>query len=267
MTRRRTSSSSLTLVLLFTVSSLPALAIDGVIEINQAKAEAGGVTSSDAPGFPVTLDAAGSYRLTGDLTSTSTTEHVIHATAESVVLDLNGFSVVGPNDCAPGGGTLDCSVSPNPTVADGIRIDARGAVVRNGVVRGAAGYGIVTELNATLQNLVVRDSAYTGISTHGIVENCQAYENGNKGIGVNGTVFQSVSRYNGGAGFSLLQGAAIGIKAEFNYGPGVQTNAVSLEDCGAFSNGNGSAVEPGIEAGYGTVIRGCVAAANSGVGI
>ena len=48
-----------------------AAAVDGVIEINQAKALAGGVTTTDAAGFPVTLDASGSYRLTGDLTLAS----------------------------------------------------------------------------------------------------------------------------------------------------------------------------------------------------
>ena len=31
----------------------PALAVDGVIEINQARAAAGNVTVGDAPGFPV----------------------------------------------------------------------------------------------------------------------------------------------------------------------------------------------------------------------
>ena len=43
-------------------------AADGKIEINQAKALAGGVTATDAPGFPVTIDQSGSYLLTSDLT-------------------------------------------------------------------------------------------------------------------------------------------------------------------------------------------------------
>jgi len=52
---------------LFCVPQHPAGAVDGVIEINQAKAKAGAVTAGDTPGFPVTISAAGSYRLTGDL--------------------------------------------------------------------------------------------------------------------------------------------------------------------------------------------------------
>ncbi len=45
----------------------PALAVDGVIEINQASALAGGVTPGDSPGFPIHLNNSGAYRLTGDL--------------------------------------------------------------------------------------------------------------------------------------------------------------------------------------------------------
>ena len=37
----------------------PALAVDGVIEINQTAALAGAVTATDSPEFPVTLDAPG----------------------------------------------------------------------------------------------------------------------------------------------------------------------------------------------------------------
>jgi hypothetical protein len=40
---------------------------DGVIEIDAARAAAGGVTSGDTPGYPVTIDRGGSYRLTGNL--------------------------------------------------------------------------------------------------------------------------------------------------------------------------------------------------------
>ena len=45
-----------------------ARAVDGVVEINQAKALAGGVTAGDTAGFPATISQSGSYRLTGNLT-------------------------------------------------------------------------------------------------------------------------------------------------------------------------------------------------------
>jgi hypothetical protein len=69
----------------------PAWAVDGVIEVNQAKALAGGVTAGDLAGFPVTIDAAGSYRLTSNLTTAS--GDAIEIKASYVTLDLNGFKV------------------------------------------------------------------------------------------------------------------------------------------------------------------------------
>jgi len=52
------------------VCAQPVWAVDGVTEVNQTRAVAGGVTSDDTPGFPVTLNHPGSYRLTGNLTVT-----------------------------------------------------------------------------------------------------------------------------------------------------------------------------------------------------
>ena len=45
----------------------PALAADGVDEINQTSALAGGITPGDAAGFPITLTEPGSYVLTSNL--------------------------------------------------------------------------------------------------------------------------------------------------------------------------------------------------------
>jgi putative cofactor-binding repeat protein len=84
----------LTLLIPALAISQPALAVDGVIEINQAKALAGGVTATDTPGFPVTIDAAGSYRLTSNLIATgSGSERCVEITASDVTLDLNGFTL------------------------------------------------------------------------------------------------------------------------------------------------------------------------------
>ena len=76
---------------------------DGVVEINQARALAGGVTPADLPGFPVTLDAsaARSYRLTGSLfldASVTGVDAVEGATGTT--LDLNGFEIACAAACA-----------------------------------------------------------------------------------------------------------------------------------------------------------------------
>jgi hypothetical protein len=53
--------------LLILVWAAPVHAVDGVNEINQVRAAAGGIAPGDAAGFPVTIDAPGSYRLTSNL--------------------------------------------------------------------------------------------------------------------------------------------------------------------------------------------------------
>ena len=47
----------------------PALAVDGVVEINQTCAVQTGCFSGDTAGYPVTITQPGSYRLTSNLAS------------------------------------------------------------------------------------------------------------------------------------------------------------------------------------------------------
>jgi len=70
-----------------------------VILIDQAKAEAGGVTSGDAAGFPVTLSQPGNYRLTSNLTVADANVSAIQITADGVTLELNGHTLQGPVVC------------------------------------------------------------------------------------------------------------------------------------------------------------------------
>lgn len=70
-----------------------ALAAEGVIEINQARALAGGVTSGDSAGYPITIDQAGSYALTSSLDPSPA--DAIYIQADDVSIDLRGFRVKG----------------------------------------------------------------------------------------------------------------------------------------------------------------------------
>lgn len=82
-----------------------AQAADGVLEINQAKALAGGINGDlllDEPGFPVAIGEPGSYVLTGDLEVPDLATSAILIGADDVTLDLNGFAIRGPNTCVPG---------------------------------------------------------------------------------------------------------------------------------------------------------------------
>src|SRR5690242_21281609 len=75
-------------------------AVDGVVLINQNTALAGNVTPGDTPGFPVTIAAPGSYKLSGNLTVPDANTTAIQITADNVTIDLNGFSIIGPVVCS-----------------------------------------------------------------------------------------------------------------------------------------------------------------------
>ncbi len=69
---------------------------DGVRIITQKRAGQGNVTTGDTPGFPVTISESGSYRLGSNLIVPDADTTAIDITAGNVVVDLNGFSILGP---------------------------------------------------------------------------------------------------------------------------------------------------------------------------
>ncbi len=105
-----------------------AWAVDGVVDINQVRAAAGGVSPGDAAGFPVTISQAGSYRLTGNLTVPDANTTAISVTADNVTVDLNGFSILGPTGAGTGRGVSGVGFSHT--------------TVRNGTVQGVGEDGI-----------------------------------------------------------------------------------------------------------------------------
>jgi hypothetical protein len=158
------------LMLLFLVASAAtAAATDGAIEINQAVASAG-IAPSDAPGFPVTLLAPGSYRLTGNLSVPGGVG--ISIENNNITLDLNGFSLL-----CTGGPACVLVGTPLPTGIDVPAAGTQNTTVRNGMVRGfrrgvwVANYSRVENVTATANTdiglhvgiaSVVRDSLATG---------------------------------------------------------------------------------------------------------
>lgn len=154
-------------------------AVDGVLEINQASAQARG-------GFPYTITQPGSYRLTGILTVPDANTTGIVIQAKGVTLDLGGFGVHGPVTCQGDGSTAyrntSCSASGSGV---GVRVDSGAtAVIRNGFVRGMGGTGIALSGDFAT-----------------VVEHVVAEENAGHGIDVYlGRLVDSVSRFNGGNG-------------------------------------------------------------------
>jgi parallel beta-helix repeat protein len=129
-------------------------AVDGTIEINQAKVLAGG-------GFPYKIITSGSYRLTGNLTVSGITDG-IDVTANNVTIDLNGFTITGP------GGP-----STNPV---GINESGgfSGGTVENGSITGFGGVGVF--VGSGIVRNVRSDGNGVGIqgAANSVIEGCTA---------------------------------------------------------------------------------------------
>jgi hypothetical protein len=257
------------------------LAVDGVTEINQVRAEAGGVSPGDSPGFPVRIAEPGSYRLTGDLIIPDQSTNGIQIISDDVTLDLNGYRIQGPVVCTGLGATLNCS--PDDGFGQGIFIaSSQNVKIRNGTVRGAGWSGIgisgdsmdiwvdqvtVTDTRAFGFNLVDRglitrstvyrtggvtiasgmviDSVISGNSTDGI------FSNNSWGLSVRGSTLNQ----NESQGLHLISpGLVVGNTARNNGGlglslseapsaPGYRNNAV---DGNGFPIGGGVAIGPNL---------------------
>jgi len=197
------------LAILVTIGlAAPAVAVDGVIEINQTRATVGSVTVGDAAGFPVTISEPGSYVLTGDLTLPNADATGIVIQSSHVVVDLNGFSIVGPVSCERTGGSIACS---GGGAGRGVRgLFSVGGVlltdvaVRNGTIRGA-GEGVRMGRGSTVEKVNAVGNATLGIAASDgwLVVDCVAFHNGGSGIvfGESSIVRGNRSRQNGAAGF------------------------------------------------------------------
>jgi len=92
LTPMRTYQIPIHLLLLLALAG-PALAVDGVLEINQACAVNTGCFAGDTAGYPVTITDAGSYRLTSNVILPDLFTDAIHVSKNDVAIDLNGFTI------------------------------------------------------------------------------------------------------------------------------------------------------------------------------
>ena len=168
------------LTLLFALAT-PALASDGVIELNHACAANTGCLTGDTAGYPVTIYSPGSYRLTSDLTPSNSADAVV-IDAIDVSIDLNGFRLLG-NDNGTGiaadganfvtvrnGTVRDFSIGielgqyarvENVTVAscsDGVYTEAGGLLIGNHIVENVTD-GITVSADTILRDNVIRGSS------------------------------------------------------------------------------------------------------------
>jgi len=238
------SKVAIAVLVMSVIMGVPLFAADGVIEINQARALAGGVTPGDTPGFPVTISVSGSYRLTSnlDVTGQPTPQNVtaiaVVAGATNVTIDLNGFAIIGPESCS--GTPISCT--PGPGGGDGINNMALGSVtVRNGIVRGMGRAGIALSGGSLVEKVHVITNATDGIYINtGIVRECVAASNGAFGIITDGTamVTQNVTQANGTDGIQVAGGTVSGNTAMGNGGNGLTLNV--NPGLASFNNSNGN---------------------------
>lgn len=133
-----------------------------VVTIDQSKAAAGGITSGDTAGFPITISAPGSYRLTSNLVVPAGVD-AIQVSVDNVTIDLNGFSIKGPGTCGGQTGSMTCTALVTHGVAPAVSNIQR-TTVQNGTV-GGFGYCIDTRAHTRLTDLSLHDchSALTAL--------------------------------------------------------------------------------------------------------
>lgn len=221
----------------------------GVITIDQARAEAGGVTPGDAPGFPVTISQPGSYRLMSNLTVSDPALTAIDVIANDVTIDLNGFVIQGPVSCS-GGSPAAITCTPYST-GTGVRIpNAEFVAVRNGAIKGFA-YGVLGGYHGQFEGLRVGHTAFTaiggGLGTQ--ISNNVVFQSGGSGISANQGDVRSNSifwvRLHGiSAGYgSLIVGNRVslvgqyGIDAVYFGNAALAHNSVASATLGAINGG------------------------------
>jgi parallel beta-helix repeat protein len=219
--------------------------------------------------LPFTITTAGSYYLTGNLTSIGSG---LTIQADHVTVDLMGFTLTGGS----GSGVFISGVRHN-------------IVIRNGVLRGwANGIEIPGAINSKLESVHVFANGGYGIRVgSAIISQCEANANGAEGINTgsgsvvrdcishdNGshgfivdfdsTIANCVARQNDGTGIITLYGMTVnGCTSNFNAAAGIIVGeGCTVTGCTAKSNG-----ADGIAADGGSTVSGCSSTNNTGDGI
>lgn len=223
----------------WTIGAGAASAANGMIEINQARALAGGVNGSlaiDPPGFPVVIGAPGSYLLTSDLDLAVATESgiVVAPGVEDVTIDLGGFTIRGVSgvnvspplwQCTGGGGVnggvgIEGTLSERVTVRNGrvrkmggtgIQLGAAARIESMGIEQNC-GDGMQLGADSVVQATLVRASRFRGIycSTRCRIADTSSVENRFAGIEANESVISRVVvRLNGKDGVLGGEGCKI----------------------------------------------------------
>ncbi len=223
--------------------------------------------------LPYEITAPGSYYVTANLTGVSG-QSGITINADNVTLDLNGFTLTG------GIGTGSGIISTKQRIR-----------IRNGNICNWAGHGIwlATSNFACIEHVIIYSNTVYGIiaNEHTVINNCQAYNNGDAGfkVGNNSKVSDSVSSANEEDGIELASSCLVSDCICRNNGDdgisGIDLN--NITDCvvssnafGIYLTGNNNMIKQssavsnsgfGISALADTRVADCVASGNGGHGV
>lgn len=220
-------------VAIVTAAVTPALATDGVIEINHAKIMAHG-------GYPYVITQPGSYRLTSNLTVPNENTSGIKVNVSHVTIDLGGFAIQGPVVCTGQADTLACAPIGG---GEGIvgAIGTRDVSVFKGSVTGMGNSGIDLNDDSRIEDVTATGNGDTGIYAHtGIVRN-------------------DVATYNYADGVMMSEGIIDHVTSQYNYIDGLYANSGTVMD--SFSGENGG---HGLHIGDRVVFRGSAFIDNGG---
>lgn len=239
-------------------------AVDGVIEINQVRAQAGEVTTGDTPGFPVTISQPGSYRLTGNLTVSDPDLSAVEITAPDVTLDLNGFTLQGPTSCA--GTPPTCTPSG---LGSGFTVTANDVTIRNGTIRGFPDRGIFADSTNQLraEDLHIEQNGWTAIAgaNMAVIQRNTITRNRTSGIelATRSTVADNIVADNGFLGIRVNGESVItGNVVQDNGGPGIVASTSSNISNNVVSSNEGNGISAS-----GGMIWGNTVSFNEGIGL
>jgi hypothetical protein len=267
----------------------PALAADGVREINQTCAvETGCIDDSegigDTPGFPVSIEIPGSYVLTSNLVVDDPNRDALFIKTSPVTIDLNGHELRGPVTCSGSGPTLSCGDG----TGRGIRAEGFPRItVTNGSIQGFGSDGILVAGRSRVDGVVVERNGGSGIDagSDSVVTESRAYRNGRTGIevgdsaviddstsasnrfdgieaGMASRVTNSTARANGFRGIGTLGGSIEGCTVHGNASTGIRFGGRGLVAGNSVtSNLSGILVD------VGAIVRGNLVAENEAQGI
>jgi hypothetical protein len=202
-----------------------ASASDGIVEIDAARAAAGGVTPGDAPGLPVTLSLPGSYRLASGLVQADVAVAVLDVASDDVTIDFAGHAITGPVGCAGDPVTSCAPLGDGAAVSGATRSHVH---VKNGSVRGT-GRGILLGRGCHVSAMRVRATSGNGVECDGpggVVRGTLVSGTGGAGFVIDrGVILESVGAGNQTEGFQLSHAVLARSAALRNASAGVTTTS------------------------------------------